>query len=276
MKHPHYLIAPLLMLALWVCAQLSVQAGTMLVGENWLSGPRTPAQDLAAYSGTVYSTYSDEPTADGTPNRIRLLRYPWRSVTQAQVSAMHTKGLSWGLANEVGNPTQDGGLIDDTQGAAFVQWYHDQAANIRAADPTAKILGPSVLNFTNGYGAGYEYGIYAYDRLIRLHQARYGTKPDMDAMVIHYYPIRYELTSTTESEMAQQVGLAADYAAAHGWGLMLTEWGAWRTYFTTGCPTVPQTDDPPARLPVRVVPADPDCFPPTGRAPLPCDGETER
>lgn len=30
------------------------------------------------------------------------------------------------------------------------------------------------------------------------------------------------------------------------------------------------------RPPVRVVPADPDCFPPPGRVPLPGEGETSR
>lgn len=173
-------LGPLLALVVWGVALLSAQAGSMAIGENWLGG-NPVAQDLSTYGGQLYRTYFQSPTQDGEPQRIRLIRYP-QTVTQAQVAAMTTRHLWWELGNEVNIYEQDGGLITPAQATAFVPWYHDTVAAIKAGDPTARILGPSVLDWTNSYGGSEGLGRDSYQMLRDGHLQRYGTLPVMEEL----------------------------------------------------------------------------------------------
>jgi len=238
-----YLLAPCAMLALWAISMLTVQAGTMLIGHNVVAPGQSPAQELASYGGTVYQQYTSEPTANGEPNRVRLLRYPWRSVTQAQVAAMQTKGLAWLLSNEANSRWQDGGLTTDADAVLFSQWYAGQVNAIRSADPTARILGPSVIGWT-AYCCAPDIvtGQQAYQRFLTVHQQQYGTLPFMHDLNFHFYPqSSYDLPST-EPQLASQTQMAAAYASAHGWGIAVTEWSHWAEQFDPTCTPAGQSE----------------------------------
>lgn len=238
---PRYLLGPLLALGVWGLAMLSAQAGTMLVGENWL-GVRPVQQDLGAYGGTVYREYSQSATQDGEPQRIRLIRYP-QTVTQVAVASMTTRGLWWELGNETNNADQDGGLTTDAAALVYTQWYHDTVAAIRAADPTAKILGPSVLGWTLYCCEPFlATGQRAYQRFVAAHQQLYGTLPMLDALTYHYYPATSYDLAYSEGELTHQFGMAADYAAAHGWRIAVTEWGHWSVQGDPACTSSGQTE----------------------------------
>lgn len=239
---PRYLLGPLLALSVWNVAMLSSHAATaMQIGENWLGG-QPVQQDLVAYGGTIYREYSQSPTQDGEPNRIRLIRYP-QVVTQAAVAAMSTRSLYWELGNELNNADQDGGLTTDAAATAYTTWFHNTVANIKAADPTAKILGPSVLGWTLYCCEPYlTTGQRAYQRFVASYQQQYGTIPRIDALAFHYYPATTYDLAQSESELAQQLGMAVDYAHSQGWGVVVTEWGHWATYGEGTCYSTGQTE----------------------------------
>ncbi len=236
-------IACALGLLAWVGIIQGVRGAAMAVGENFLSGPQSPAQDLAAYGGTVYQQYTSEPTTDGEPNRVRLLRYPWRSVTQAQVAAMQTKGLTWLLGNEANSRFQDGGLTTDADAVPFVQWYEQQVRAIRTADPTARILGPSVIGWT-AYCCAPDIvtGQQAYQRFLTVYQQQYGSLPFMHDLNFHFYPqSSYDLPST-EPQLASETQAAAVFAHTHGWGISVTEWSHWAEQFDPTCTLAGQSE----------------------------------
>lgn len=238
-------LAALAFLALAVlCAMLGrADASGMAAGENWLGGTQSPTQDLAAYGGTVYQRYDAEPTADGEPNRVRLLRYPWRSVTQAQVAAMHTRGLTWLLGNEANSRWQDGGLTTDVDAVPFVQWYAGQVTAIRSADPTARIVGPSVIGWT-AYCCAPDIvtGSQAYTRFLTVYQQQYGSLPFMHDLNFHFYPQTSYGLPETEPQLASETQQAAAFAHAHGWGIAVTEWSHWAEHFDPTCTPAGQSE----------------------------------
>ena len=230
-------------LLLWWGLIHGVRGAAMAIGENWLSGPQSPAQDLMTYGGTVYQQYTSEPTQDGEPNRVRLLRYPWRSVTPAQVAAMQTRGLTWLLGNENNSRWQDGGLTTDADAVPFVQWYASQVTAIRSADPTARILGPSVIGWT-AYCCAPDIvtGQQAYQRFLTVYQQQFGALPFLHELNFHFYPqTSYDLPST-EPQLASQTQQAAAFAHAHGWGISVTEWGHWAEHFDPSCSPAGQSE----------------------------------
>lgn len=234
-----WLISCLVLLLCLVVVPQS-KAISMLVGENWLGG-QPVGNDLVVYGGSIYNTYFQAPQQDGEPNRVRLMRYPYMTVNQAQVANMSTKSLWWALGNENNNTDQDGGLITDSQAAQYVIWYHDNVAAIKAGDPTAKVLGPSIWNwYLSGAGAR---GVDAYNRFLAVYKSTYGTVPVVDALALHLYPARYELNNFTEAEFDEQLQPAIDYATTRGWGLGVTEWSFWAEQFTPTCGSAGQSVD---------------------------------
>ncbi len=256
--YPRTLIGPIVALGIWALAMLSAQASTLLVGENYLGGGQNVSTDLAAYGGQVFSTYYQSPLQDGEPQRMRLIRYrnvqprtvlcegvqsPYLDVwgtaycpsqVQAGVAAMQSHGLWWAMGNEVNRGGQDAGLTNDADGTDYARWFHVITGAIRAGDPTARILGPSVVY----WNVGSTPGRVAYDRLWSKHQQLYGTAPVMTALNLHYYPQSFVLDGNADAQLAGEVGQAADYAQSHGVGMAVTEWSYWAQQFDANCTVI--------------------------------------
>ena len=87
-------------------------------------------------------------------------------------------------------------------GARFAPIFHYFATQIKLADPTAKIIGTSILNwdFTCIGCAGYQSGESWLTDFIGAYETRFGRKPTVDAWAIDVYPIDWINTPNNDSD----------------------------------------------------------------------------
>lgn len=109
-----------------------------------------------------------------------------KGVTEA---ARARPGSYWLIGNEPNAPGQD-----DVSPESYAQSFHDYVNFIKGADPTAKIVGPEILNFDHtclgcpGFPAGREW----LTGFIRAYRERYGDFPPIDVWSIHTYDLNWE------------------------------------------------------------------------------------
>ncbi len=167
-------------------------------------------------------------------------------VATLQAAAQARPGSYWIIGNEPNNPGQDNVTPDQ-----YIADYEYYASAIRGADPTAKLVGPNVLNFDftcTGCG-GYESGHAWIDGLRSSWASQFGGEPDFDVWSVHGYAITWDqLPMTNAVTVEQQVSGLANYLAAipadAGKPIWLTEFGIlWAfdgyTGATTGCADAP-------------------------------------
>lgn len=84
-------------------------------------------------------------------------------------------------------------------GTRWAPVFHYFVTNIMAADPTAKIIGTSLLNwdFTCIGCGGYQSGEVWFDEFINAYDDRYGNYPEVDVWAIDAYPIDWTNTPNT-------------------------------------------------------------------------------
>lgn len=85
-------------------------------------------------------------------------------------------------------------------GSRFAPVFHYFASQIRLADPSARIIGTSVLNwdFTCVGCSGYYFGSEWLEDFIQAYEARYGEKPPVDVWAIDVYPIDWNNTPNND------------------------------------------------------------------------------
>ena len=123
------------------------------------------------------------PFVSVNPSRTRLTTDEIEQFTSA------APGSTWYIGGEPNVPQQDG--ISPT---AYVDELDYYAAQIRDADPTAKIMGPSILNwdFTCTGCGGFQSGEAWMREFIDAYaDAHEGTTPPVDAWAIDTYPLTW-------------------------------------------------------------------------------------
>jgi|SRR5262245_22776351 len=210
------------------------RAATLATGLNWtanVAAPpgETPASALARFGGS-FTRFFDDPWSGSTdPQRIRLVR---RWMRYQPHSA--PPGASYQLGNEPNLLEQDNALRSQTQADSFAVWYHDTAAGIRAANPTARLIGPGMWNWDGGGSGCCVKGSDAYAWFVAAHQAHYGTLPDMQYVAVQVYP--WHSAAWSDPIQGLPTGLAQlDGALAWSagrWPVVVTEWGSLRKYFS--------------------------------------------
>jgi putative glycosyl hydrolase len=107
----------------------------------------------------------------------------------AQRVAAHP-GSYWLMSNE---PNAKGTAPEQT-GEQYARSLHDAATKIKQADPSAKIVGPNIINFDftcvecPGFASGHEW----MDDFISAYQADFATLPPLDVWSIHTYPLDWK------------------------------------------------------------------------------------
>jgi hypothetical protein len=138
----------------------------------------------------VTSYVEFNPTASGVPAGKNKLIYI-KSVNPVPLADINAgaaaqPGSIWYV---LGEPNASGALAAD-----LVVGLHDTYAAIRAADPTAKITSPSLLNFDftciacGGYPSGRSWA----DSFRKEYSAIYGVEPPVDYWAIDTYPIIWD------------------------------------------------------------------------------------
>jgi hypothetical protein len=177
---------------------------------------------------TWFIDYKSDPRgAPAGTNRVPFISVrPGKARISPTLVAEYASGVpgsSWYIGGETNIPAQDG--IGPTEYVVEFDYYVDL---ILAADPTAKILGPSVLNwdFTCTGCGGYMPGhIWMSDFVDAYAAAHGGESPPIDAWALDAYPLTWEATPEypnplpmTEWQIVadQAIGLRAFLATVPG------------------------------------------------------------
>ena len=180
----------------------------------------------------------------GRSKMVPFLDLPGPSASTIQVTAQQAPGAVWYV---LGEPNRRG-----ISAADAVTPLHDIYVAIRAADPTARITSPSVLNwdFTCVGCGGYTPGRTWITAFLSQYRSQYNSDPPWDIWAIDAYPLDYENLPTVNAQIpiAQITGMWAfmDGQAAHrGKPIWVTEislhWGWERLYLVpANPPAVPE------------------------------------
>ena len=146
-----------------------------------------PSADVIWTSGQAESI---ESLTDG---QIAALGFPTRAELQGMATS--SPGSYWYLFEE---PNRYGYMT----GKRFAPVFHYLASQLTTTDPTAKIIGPSVLNWDFvcvGCG-GYQSGEVWLKEFIGEYSARYGSLPQVYAWAIDAYPIDWSNTPNNRAD----------------------------------------------------------------------------
>lgn len=149
---------------------------------------------------------------NGHEKLIPILSLPAPSPQRIQEIAQQAPGSVWYI---VGEPNRRAGY-----GASdIVVQLHDLYMEIKAADPTAKITSPSILNweFTCNGCSGYQKGSEWLDQFRAAYLTQYGVEPPIDIWAIDVYPIDWLNLPTVDHQLAiDQVNDMRQYLNAVG------------------------------------------------------------
>ncbi|MCX6023613.1 MAG: glycosyl hydrolase [Chloroflexi bacterium] len=127
-------------------------------------------------------------TADGIPDgmlkALKLRTYRLENAVTLRTAALAQPGAHWIIGNEPNVPGQDD--ISPEDYAAALDYY---VRTIRAADPTARFVGPDILNMdaTCGGCAGFTSGRAWLDEFRTVYRQRFGAAPPFDVWSLHTY-----------------------------------------------------------------------------------------
>jgi len=160
-------------------------------------------------------TLGTAPPPSGYEKPLYIGNLPGPSAAEIGELARQYPGAVWYILGEPNRRYEDG-YVD---ASSVVEQLHDLYAAIRAADPTARIASPSVLNweFTCYWCPGYRLGRDWVDEFRFAWRARYGTEPPIDIWSIDVYPLdwRYwEFPMTDWRISIEQLAEMQDYLDA--------------------------------------------------------------
>lgn len=151
-------------------------------------------------------------TADIPGGYHKLLKLPSSRLVNAAELAGAVKaspGSYWAIGNEPNTPGQD-----DVAPADYAERLHTYAQVIKQADPSARLVGPEVLNFDftcNGC-PGFTSGRQFVDELRTAYHARYNSEPPFDVWSIHTYDLNWQQLPQGDWQLqTQQVAAYRDY-----------------------------------------------------------------
>lgn len=164
------------------------QFGDDRFGLNLLADP-----SQAFLLGTRWVIYDGRDAYTPAPGTIWVRELPLGKYRGAPDSVANQVSAAPGSYWLLGNEPNVRGSDDELSGADYAVAFHDAVAVIKAADPTAVIVAPSILNFDftcvqcPGYTSGHDW----MDAFLAAYQADYGTLPSIDVWSIHTYPLDF-------------------------------------------------------------------------------------
>jgi len=141
---------------------------------------------------TWWYTYNSAPMAVPDTHRVELVftGEKWKGVNTDDIQARVAvnPGAAWMIGNEPNTPGQDNAQPDQ-----YAEQFHDVVAAIKAADPSAVIVGPNVLNwnFTCNKCSGLAQGHLWTQQFLDAYRAKYGGDPPIDVWGIHAYEVNW-------------------------------------------------------------------------------------
>lgn len=195
--------------------------------------PQQAAASMAALGLRWYLDYSYS-TANIPPGVQKALKVQTRKRSPAAdlaAAARGRPGSAWLIGNEPNVPGQD-----DVSPEAYADTFNYYVTTIRAADPTAVIVGPEMLNFSftcEGCG-GFTAGAAWVEGFRKAYLSNYGGEPPIDVWSIHTYDLKWSQLPqgdyTLQTEQIAQFRAYVDSLPAHrGKPIWLTEfavvWG---------------------------------------------------
>lgn len=125
-------------------------------------------------------------------SRASIIRLtPPQDPAPVMVAVASRPGAAWLIGNEPNVPTITSS--DAMSPADYATALHDWEAQIHAVDPTAIIVGPNVLNYSDtckgcpGYTLGQDWTTEFYNDYVNT----YGTRPPIDRWAIHTYELNW-------------------------------------------------------------------------------------
>jgi hypothetical protein len=140
------------------------------------------------------------------PGQASITRVP---VATLSAAARANPGGYWLIGNEPNVPGQDN--VSPADYVAELKYYADA---IKGADPSARLVGPNVLNwdFTCSGCAGITAGHAWVDQFRTAWASQYGGSPPLDVWGIHAYTITWDKLPMTDAPTVEaQVAGFADY-----------------------------------------------------------------
>ncbi len=156
-----------------------------------VSNPQFLARSLDVMGVPWYIDYSyginDLPP--GFQKALKVPSNPRAPLADLAATAKARPGMYWVVGNEPNVPGQDD--LDPDVSVETLRYY---AEAIKAADPTAKLVGPEILNFdfTCTGCAGFRTGRSWLQAFRSTYQQRYGTEPPLDVWSIHTYDLKWD------------------------------------------------------------------------------------
>jgi Glycosyl hydrolase catalytic core len=191
----------------------------MTLGTRWFIDPGDTSRNLAIPPGAVWVQTVDfhggNPPPAGLADRV----------------AAHP-GSYWLMGSE---PNVRMGPSEQT-GEQYARSLHDFAAIIKAADQSARLVGPNTVNFDftcidcPGYTSGHDWT----DSFLAAYARLYGALPPLDIWSLHTYPLDFDAYPQVNAQIVedQLTGLRAYLDAVPGltatpiWDTELgTHWG---------------------------------------------------
>lgn len=158
-----------------------------------------------AMSVSWYLDYGAGGSVSPELNKLRaiMLESGFHPYSDSEITAMVSAapGSYFQIGNE---PNIFGNAVHQPSGYADALSYY--ATRIKAADPTAKIVGPNILNFDftcvgcGGYTAGHVW----LDQMRQAYVSKYGTEPPIDIWAIHQYPLDWLNFPTVNDKILTQ------------------------------------------------------------------------
>jgi hypothetical protein len=127
--------------------------------------------------------------------------------TTLQQAALAHPGSYWIIGNEPNVPGQDN--VSGSTFATELKYYID---TIKSADPTAKLVGPNILNWDNtctSCEGGFPSGHSWVDQFRAAWMSQYGGEPPLDVWGIHTYSIDWNELFANHS-LTNPAGLESD------------------------------------------------------------------
>jgi hypothetical protein len=159
-----------------------------------------------------------EPRADPASRRVGMVR-PGVNLADLASNAQAKPGGTYIVGNEPNVPGQD-----NLSPAVYADFLFSVANAIRGADPSAKLVGPNVLNWDNTCTlcGGFTSGRIWSEAFVSSYQTRYGALP-LHAWGMHTYSLDWEHLPLINAA-ADQAQLTAARTWLNGRGLALPIW----------------------------------------------------
>ncbi len=137
--------------------------------------------------------------------RASIIRLnPAQPVDQVMAAVAARPGGAWLVGNEPNVPTTNSS--DAMSPSDYATTLHDWEARIHAVDPTAIIVGPSVLNWSQtcvgcpGYTLGVDWTTEFYNDYVSM----YGVRPPIDKWALHTYQLDWVNLPTLSTDWHKQ------------------------------------------------------------------------